>query len=42
MFLKGFKSKYNDVTNLPQNGILEFRTPDNVLHTQEYNSFIVQ
>ena len=39
---KYIKCKYNDVTNLPQTGILEFRTPDNILHTQEYNSFIVQ
>jgi hypothetical protein len=39
---KYIECKYNDVTNLPQTGILEFRTPDNVLHTQEYNSFIVQ
>ena len=39
---KYIKCKYNDVTNLPQSGILEFRTPDNILHTQEYNSFIVQ
>lgn len=39
---KYIECKYYDVTNLPQTGILEFRTPDNVLHTQEYNSFIVQ
>ena len=39
---KYIECKYNDVTNLPQTGILEFRTPDNILHTQEYNSFIVQ
>lgn len=38
---KYIECTYADVTNLPQTGILEFRTPDDLLHTQEYNSFIV-
>lgn len=39
---KYIECEYNDVTDLPQTGTLEFIASDGVLHTQEYNSFIVQ
>ena len=42
LYEKYIECTYADVTNLPQTGILEFRTPDDLLHTQEYNSFMVQ